>query len=204
MKCLVMSLIVIVNMGINLAFATVPTNDFAYNSEPADSTGIETQYIYRKTDNGRYLRHHLKYRCTYDDAHRLLAREVLRWDANLQDYRPAYALHYAYAADATVTIECARWDAEEQAYTDLRERAVESDLRAQRAIPAPGRQMTGLLQTALYGDISALVRGYLRLHSQISLPVPADIPARGLLLQLISPAAFCSIPSNFLSTQTNV
>ena len=119
-----MSLIVIVNMGINLAFATVPTNDFAYNSEPADSTGVETQYIYRKTDNGRYLRHHLKYRCTYDDAHRLLAREVLRWDANLQDYRPAYALHYAYAADATVTIECARWDAEEQAYTDLRERAV--------------------------------------------------------------------------------
>ena len=114
MKCLVMSLIVIVNMGINLAFATVPTNDFAYNSEPADSTGVETQYIYRKTDNGRYLRHHLKYRCTYDDAHRLLAREVLRWDANLQDYRPAYALHYAYAADATVTIECARWDAEEQ------------------------------------------------------------------------------------------
>ena len=113
MKCLVMSLIVIVNMGINLAFATVPT-----------STGIETQYIYRKTDNGRYLRHHLKYRCTYDDAHRLLAREVLRWDANLQDYRPAYALHYAYAADATVTIECARWDAEKQAYTDLRERAV--------------------------------------------------------------------------------
>ena len=83
MKCLVMSLIVIVNMGINLAFATVPTNDFAYNSEPADSTGVETQYIYRKTDNGRYLRHHLKYRCTYDDAHRLLAREVLRWDANL-------------------------------------------------------------------------------------------------------------------------
>ena len=73
MKCLVMSLIVIVNMGINLAFATVPTNDFAYNSEPADSTGVETQYIYRKTDNGRYLRHHLKYRCTYDDAHRLLA-----------------------------------------------------------------------------------------------------------------------------------
>ena len=64
MKCLVMSLIVIVNMGINLAFATVPTNDFAYNSEPADSTGVETQYIYRKTDNGRYLRHHLKYRCT--------------------------------------------------------------------------------------------------------------------------------------------
>ena len=166
MKCLVMSLIVIVNMGINLAFATVPTNDFAYNSEPADSTGVETQYIYRKTDNGRYLRHHLKYRCTYDDAHRLLAREVLRWDANLQDYRPAYALHYAYAADATVTIECARWDAEEQAYTDLRERAV--------------------------------------LHSQISLPVLADISARGLLLQLISPAAFCGIPSNFLSTQTNV
>ena len=110
MKCLVMSLIVIVNMGINLAFATVPTNDFAYNSEPADSTGVETQYIYRKTDNGRYLRHHLS--------------EVLRWDANLQDYRPAYALHYAYAADATVTIECVRWDAEEQAYTDLRERAV--------------------------------------------------------------------------------
>ena len=63
-------------------------------------------------------------RCTYDDAHRLLAREVLRWDANLQDYRPAYALHYTYAADATVTIECARWDAERQAYTDLRERAV--------------------------------------------------------------------------------
>ena len=57
-------------------------------------------------------------------SHRLLAREVLRWDASLQDYRPAYTLRYAYAADATVTIECARWDAEQQAYTDLRERAV--------------------------------------------------------------------------------
>ena len=70
-----MSLIVMVNMGINLGFATAPANDFAYNSEPADSTGVETRYIYRKTDDGRYLRHHLKYRCTYDDAHRLLARE---------------------------------------------------------------------------------------------------------------------------------
>ena len=87
-----MSLIVMVNMGINLGFATAPANDFAYNSEPADSTGVETRYIYRKTDDGRYLRHHLKYRCTYDDAHRLLAREVLRWDADLQDYRPAYTL----------------------------------------------------------------------------------------------------------------
>ena len=62
MKCLVMSLIVMVNMGINLGFATAPANDFAYNSEPADSTGVETRYIYRKTDDGRYLRHHLKYR----------------------------------------------------------------------------------------------------------------------------------------------
>lgn len=113
----------IVNMSINLAFATTGQG-FAYNTDPADSTGVETQYIYRKTDDGRYLRHHLKYRCTYDDAHRLLAREVLRWDANLQDYRPTYALRYVYAADATVTIECAGWDAEQQAYTNLCERAI--------------------------------------------------------------------------------
>ena len=127
MKCLVMSLIVIVNMGINLAFATVPTNDFAYNSEPADSTGVETQYIYRKTDNGRYLRHHLKYRCTYDDAHRLLAREVLRWDAN--DLRE----RAVYTPDAQgFTYQTYAYDDESDTWNLTCEHEVESPLLADK------------------------------------------------------------------------
>lgn len=122
MKTLVMSLVIAATGLFNTAFAGNATQRFAYNTD-TDSMGVETQYVYKVTEDGRYLRHHLQYRCTYDDAHRLLAKEILRWDDASAKYCPAYALHYTYEGDAVI-VECARWCAEDQAYTDVREKAV--------------------------------------------------------------------------------
>lgn len=121
MKTLVMSLAIAASGLFNTTFAANPTQRFAYNMEEGEDAQI--QYVYKVTEDGRYLRHHLKYRCTYDDAHRLLAKEILRWDDASAKYCPAYALHYAYGDDS-VTVECARWCVEEQAYTDVREKVV--------------------------------------------------------------------------------
>ena len=50
-------------------------------------------------------------------------KEILRWDDASAKYCPLYALRYAYEGGA-VTVECARWSVEDQAYTDVREKAV--------------------------------------------------------------------------------
>ena len=123
MKTLVMSFVIAATGLFNAAFAGNSAQQrFAYNTD-TDSTGTEMQYIYKVTEDGQYLRHHLKYRCTYDSQRRLLTKEILRWDAASAKYCPAYALHYAYEGDA-VTVECALWSRHYQAYTDVREKAV--------------------------------------------------------------------------------
>ena len=71
-----------------------------------------------------YCYHHLKYRYIYDDTQRLLCKEILRWDAFSEDYLPSYALHYTYTADDTVSVELALWSKSDEAYTDVREKAV--------------------------------------------------------------------------------
>lgn len=126
MKTLLMSLVIAATSLLNSAFAANPaTPRFAYNAD-TDSAGVTTQYVYKVSEDGLHLRHHLKYRYTYDDAHRLLCKEALRWDAAAGTYRPAYALHYAYAADASVSVELALWNRQDEAYTDVREKAVYS------------------------------------------------------------------------------
>ena len=123
MKTLVMSFVIAATGLFNAAFAGNTTQQrFAYNAD-TDSTGTEMQYIYKVSADGQYLRHHLQYRCTYDAQRRLLAKEILRWDAASAKYCPAYALRYSYEGNA-VTVECARWSKQDQAYTDIREKAV--------------------------------------------------------------------------------
>lgn len=122
MKTLVMSLVIAAAGLFNNALAGNTTEQrFAYNTEETENA--EVQYVYKVSEDGQYLRHHLKYCYTYDDAHRLLAKEVLRWDASSDAYRPAYALRYVYEGDA-VSVECALWNKQDQAYTDVREKAV--------------------------------------------------------------------------------
>lgn len=123
MKTLVISLALAAAGMLNSAFAATPSQRFAYNSA-TDSTGVTTEYVYKVNEDGLTLRHHLKYRYTYDDAHRLLCKETLRWDAVAACYRPAFALRYAYAADASVAVELALWNTSDQAYSDVREKAV--------------------------------------------------------------------------------
>ena len=109
MKTLVMSLVIAVAGLSNTALAgNAAQQRFAYNTE--ETGNAEIQY-------------HLKYRCTYDGHRRLLMKEILRWDDASAKYCPLYALHYAYEGGA-VTVECARWSVEDQAYTDVREKAV--------------------------------------------------------------------------------
>ena len=123
MKTLVMSFVIAAAGLFNSAFAgNTVQQRFAYNTD-TDSTGTEMQYIYKVSADGQYLRHHLQYRCTYDAQRRLLAKEILRWDAASAKYCPAYALRYSYEGNA-VTVECARWSKQDQAYTDIREKAV--------------------------------------------------------------------------------
>ena len=99
MKTLIMSLVIAAAGLPNTAFAgNAAQQRFAYNTE-------ET------------------YRCTYDGHRRLLMKEILRWDDASAKYCPVYALRYAYEGGA-VTVECARWSVEDQAYTDVREKAV--------------------------------------------------------------------------------
>ena len=111
MKTLIMSLVIAAAGLSNTAFAgNAAQQRFAYNTE--ETGNAEIQYVYKVSADGQYLSHHLKYRCTYDGHRRLSAK-----------YCPVYALHYVYEGGA-VTVECARWRAEDQAYTDVREKAV--------------------------------------------------------------------------------
>ena len=121
MKTLVMSFVIAATGLFNTVSTGNATQRFAYNTEEDEDAQI--QYVYKVTEDGQYLRHHLKCRCTYDDGHRLLTKEILRWDDASARYCPAYALHYAYEEDAVI-VECARWCVEDQAYTDVREKAV--------------------------------------------------------------------------------
>ena len=122
MKTLIMSLVIAAAGLSNTAFAgNAAQQRFAYNTE--ETGNAEIQYVYKVSADGQYLSHHLKHRCTYDGHRRLLMKEILRWDDASAKYCPVYALHYAYEGGA-VTVECARWRAEDQAYTDVREKAV--------------------------------------------------------------------------------
>ena len=122
MKTLIMSLVIAAAGLSNTAFAgNAAQQRFAYNTE--ETGNAEIQYVYKVSADGQYLSHHLKYRCTYDGHRRLLMKEILRWDDASAKYCPVYALRYAYEGGA-VTVECARWSVEDQAYTDVREKAV--------------------------------------------------------------------------------
>lgn len=123
MKTLVMSLVIAATSVLNATSATTFSQGFAYNTD-TDSIGVTTQYVYKKTPDGRYLNHHLKHRYIYDAAHRLLSKETLRWDAASGSYRPAYALRYTYPDGASVSVELALWDKQAGDYTDIREKAV--------------------------------------------------------------------------------
>ncbi|HJA84609.1 MAG TPA: DUF3836 domain-containing protein [Candidatus Bacteroides avicola] len=123
MKTLVISLVMAAAGMLNSVSAANSSQRFAYNSD-TDSTGVTTEYVYKVSEDGLYLYHHLKYRYIYDDSQRLLCKEILRWDAVSEDYLPSYALHYTYTADDTVSVELALWSKSDEAYTDVREKAV--------------------------------------------------------------------------------
>ena len=102
MKTLIMSLVIAAAGLSNTAFAgNAAQQRFAYNTE--ETGNAEIQYVYKVSADGQY--------------------EILRWDDASAKYCPVYALRYAYEGGA-VTVECARWSVEDQAYTDVREKAV--------------------------------------------------------------------------------
>ena len=65
-----------------LASLSVSDNDcgFAYNVEMSDGA-VTSQYVYKSSDDGRFLSYHLKYNYAYDERQRLVKKEILKWNA---------------------------------------------------------------------------------------------------------------------------
>lgn len=89
---------------------------FVYNTEGAENR-ITATVVYKKSENGKYLSHHLKYNYTYDDQQRLVKKEALKWDFYSEKWEKSYCLKYAYGA-AGYSIEYALWNKSESDYTN--------------------------------------------------------------------------------------
>lgn len=119
MKTLVMTLIFAVN-GMTSAATPVASNGFAYNAEVNDHNQVTSQYVYKA--DGQYLEHHLKYDYTYDEAGRVVKKEVFRWDEIDRAYERYYCLAWDYDAEG-VSLEYALWNELAEAYSDAKQRA---------------------------------------------------------------------------------
>ncbi len=90
--------------------------NFCYNTEVSDNV-ITAQVVYKKSEDGKYLSHHLKYNYTYDDSQRLVQKEVLRWNADSGKWQRSHCLNYVYDMFGH-SIEYALWNTSKNGYTD--------------------------------------------------------------------------------------
>ena len=105
-----------------LSDGSAPTGDYLYNADIADGR-VECLYVCASDDRGRSYRPKLRCSYAYDDANRLVCRQVDRWDARAKDYVPAYCLTYGYDG-TTTTLEHQAWNARRRAYDAPQERYV--------------------------------------------------------------------------------
>lgn len=95
---------------------SLPKNatEFAYNVEMTNEN-VTSQLVYKKSADGRYLSHHLKYNFAYDEQERLVRKEVLKWNAALGNWERSYCLDYSYDAYG-YSVEYVMWNAEKETY----------------------------------------------------------------------------------------
>lgn len=119
MKTLVITVIIAMTSLVN-AVAGNRVNNFAYNTE-TNGGRTETQTVF-KVENGKYLHNHVKYNYTYDNAGRVSQKEVLKWNEATKSFEKHHSLNFFYTDD--VTIEYAAWNEKDNAYSNIKEKAV--------------------------------------------------------------------------------
>lgn len=93
-------------------------SSFVYNTEvAADDDTVKAQVVYRRSDDGKYLSHHLRYCYTYDEQQRLVRKEVLKWDSAAGGWRKSYCLNYTYEENG-YSVSYAWWNAQKETYTE--------------------------------------------------------------------------------------
>lgn len=105
-------MIVLASMGMFHA-----ASSFVYNTEVSDDDTVTAQVVYRRSDDGKYLSHHLRYSYTYDEQQRLSRKEVLKWDNANGEWRKSHCLDYVYD-ESGYSVSYARWDARKETYAE--------------------------------------------------------------------------------------
>ncbi|WP_300704159.1 DUF3836 domain-containing protein [Bacteroides sp.] len=119
MKALVLSVIIVMTSVVN-AVSGNRTNNFAYNTE-TNGERTETQTVF-KVENNKYLHNHVKYNYIYNNDGRIQQKEVLKWNEATKSFEKHHSLNFFYTDD--VTIEYALWNEKDNAYTDIKQKAV--------------------------------------------------------------------------------
>lgn len=91
---------------------------YLYNAEMQNGK-VASINVYDNSE--KYLSQKLQYRFLYDSDSRLVSKEALRWNAEVQQWQPSYRLNYMYEADG-YTLELQRWDAANSAYAMAEEK----------------------------------------------------------------------------------
>lgn len=119
MKALVLSVIIVMTFVVN-AVSGNRANNFAYNTE-TNGERTETQTVF-KVENNKYLHNHVKYNYIYNNNGRIQQKEVLKWNEATKSFEKHHSLNFFYTDD--VTIEYALWNEKDNAYTDIKQKAV--------------------------------------------------------------------------------
>lgn len=105
---------------VNASAALIP-GEFVYNKTTDDTGLVQTETVYRVED-GKYLKHHLKYEYAYDETGRMVRKEARKWDEASQSYERYYCMDVNYRLTATDVLYAA-WDDETGTYSARREKA---------------------------------------------------------------------------------
>lgn len=116
-----MNATVILSAVMAMATSAGSISNFAYNSVINDGK-VESQTVH-EVQNQKYLQPHLKYNYTYDEQNRLIQKEVLKWNKQVQKYDKDRCLTITYDTDETA-VEYAFWNAGTNAYSNIKEKAV--------------------------------------------------------------------------------
>lgn len=115
-----MNATVILSAVMAMATSAGSISNFAYNSVINDGK-VESQTVH-EVQNQKYLQPHLKYNYTYDEQNRLIQKEVLKWNKQVQKYDKDRCLTITYDTDETA-VEYAFWNAGTNAYSNIKEKA---------------------------------------------------------------------------------
>lgn len=92
-------------------------NEYVYNTEGSANV-VTSKVVYKKSENGKYLSHHLKYNYTYDEQQRLVKKEALKWNLYSEKWEKSYCLNYIYDASG-YSIEYVLWNRSTSDYADV-------------------------------------------------------------------------------------